>query len=42
MELKIYWTEFSKSELHKIFDYYQETVSARIARKLVSKLLWQF
>jgi plasmid stabilization system protein ParE len=35
MGLKIYWTDFSKSELHKIFDYYKETVSERIARKLV-------
>lgn len=38
MGLKIYWTDFSKSELHKIFDYYQETVNARIARKLVLKI----
>lgn len=35
MELKIYWTDFSKSELHLIFDYYKERVSIKIARKLV-------
>ena len=37
MGLKIYWTDFSKSELHKIFDYYQETANA-IAIKLVLKI----
>ncbi len=24
MELKIYWTDFSKNELRKIFSYYKE------------------
>jgi plasmid stabilization system protein ParE len=38
MGLMIYWTDFSKSELHKIFDYYQETASLKIARKLVLKI----
>ena len=38
MGLKIYWTDFSKSELHKIFDYYKETASARIAKKLVLEI----
>jgi len=27
MELKIYWTDFSKSELRKIFSYYEENAS---------------
>ncbi|MDP2891072.1 MAG: type II toxin-antitoxin system RelE/ParE family toxin [Bacteroidota bacterium] len=38
MGLKIYWTDFSKSELHQIFDYYKETASLRIARKLVLEI----
>lgn len=38
MGLKIYWTDFSKSELNKIFDYYKETASARIAKKLVLEI----
>lgn len=35
MDLKIYWTDFSKSELHKIFDYYKQRVGLRIAKRLV-------
>jgi plasmid stabilization system protein ParE len=38
MELKIYWTDFSKRELHKIFDYYKERASVRIARKLMLEI----
>ena len=38
MGLKIYWTDFSKSELHKIFDYYKEIASLKIARKLVFEI----
>lgn len=38
MELKIYWTDFSKSELHKIFDYYKEKGSLKIARQLVIEI----
>lgn len=38
MGLKIYWTDFSKSELHKIFDYYRETASLRTARNLVLEI----
>lgn len=38
MELKIYWTDFSKSELHKIFDYYKEKVSLKIATQLVIEI----
>jgi plasmid stabilization system protein ParE len=36
MALKIYWTDFSKSKLRGIFDYYKEKASLRIARKLVN------
>lgn len=35
MELTIYWTDFSKNELRKIFDYYKEKASISVARKLV-------
>ena len=35
MALKIYWTDFSKSNLREIFDYYKEKASLRIARRLV-------
>jgi plasmid stabilization system protein ParE len=35
MELKIYWTDFSKNELRLIFKYYQERAGSRIARRLV-------
>lgn len=38
MGLKIYWTDFSKSELHLIFDYYKENASSRIAKKLVLEI----
>jgi plasmid stabilization system protein ParE len=35
MELKIYWTDFSKKELKKIFDYYKENASLNVAKNLV-------
>ena len=35
MGLKIYWTDFSKHELQKIFSYYQENASLKVARKIV-------
>lgn len=35
MELKIYWTDFSKKELKSIFNYYKEHASLNVARKLV-------
>ncbi len=35
MELKIYWTDFSKRELRKIFSYYKETASLNVAKNLV-------
>ena len=38
MELKIYWTDFSKNELHLIFNFYREKVSLKIARKLVFEI----
>ncbi len=35
MDLKIVWTDFSKNELIKIFDYYNENASIKIVKKLV-------
>jgi hypothetical protein len=32
MELKIYWTDFSKKELQHIFEYYKENVSLNLLR----------
>ena len=34
MELRIYWTDFSKKELQNIFDYYKENVSLKVAKSL--------
>ena len=35
MELAIYWTDFSKKELKKIFDYYKEKASLKVAKNIV-------
>ena len=35
MELKIYWTDFSKQEFKSIFNYYKEKASITIAKNLV-------
>ena len=35
MDLKIYWTDFSKNELRKIFSYYKEKASLIIATNLI-------
>jgi plasmid stabilization system protein ParE len=35
MELKIYWTDFAKKELQKIFNYYKENASLNVARNIV-------
>ena len=35
MELKIYWTDFSKRELKKIFNYYKEKANLNVAKNLV-------
>ncbi len=39
MELKIYWTNFAKSELRKIFNYYKEEADLEIAKKLVNNIV---
>jgi plasmid stabilization system protein ParE len=35
MDLVIFWTDFAKKELRKIFDYHKEEASLTIARKIV-------
>jgi len=38
MDLEIFWTEFAKNELRKIFDYHKEKASLAIARKIVNDI----
>jgi plasmid stabilization system protein ParE len=35
MEIKILWTDFAKSAVRSIYDYYLEHVSRNLAKKLV-------
>ena len=35
MEIKIYWTDFSKTELLKIFSYYKVKASLKVAKNLI-------
>lgn len=39
MALKIYWTDFLKSELQKIFDYHVEKAIQRISRSLIEGII---
>ena len=36
MELVVFWTDFSKSELKLIFKYYKEEANLKIAKKIVA------
>lgn len=38
MGLKIYWTEFSKNQLQKIFDYHHKKAGLRTAKKLINNI----
>ena len=38
MELKIYWTDFSKNELQNIFSYYKTNASLKVAKKIISEI----
>ncbi|MBN1927282.1 MAG: type II toxin-antitoxin system RelE/ParE family toxin [Prolixibacteraceae bacterium] len=38
MALKIFWTDFAKNELKKIFDFYKKEASLRVATKLTSAI----
>lgn len=39
MELKIFWTDFSRQELQKIFDYLKENAGLRIAKNEIQKIV---
>ncbi len=39
MELKVFWTDFAKSELKNIFDYHKEKVSVKIAQQIVEQIV---
>ncbi len=39
MELKIYWTDFSKTQLRKIFSYYHKNASLQVAQKLTIEIV---
>jgi hypothetical protein len=32
MDLKIYWTDFAKAELNKIYIFHKDRASARVAK----------
>jgi plasmid stabilization system protein ParE len=36
MELKIYWTDFSKTQLRDIFEYYKENASLKVAKNITT------
>jgi toxin ParE1/3/4 len=38
MELKIFWTEFSKNSLELVYKYYKKEAGVRIAKKIISDL----
>ena len=39
MELKVYWTNFAKNELSKIFDYHRENASLSVAKNLAKGIV---
>lgn len=39
MELKVFWTDFAKSELKNIFDYHKEKVNVKIAKQIVEQIV---
>ncbi len=39
MALKIYWTDFAKKELKKIFNFYKDEASIRVASKLTTEIV---
>lgn len=38
MELTLFWTEFAKEELEKIYQYYKKRTSKGIAKKLITAI----
>jgi plasmid stabilization system protein ParE len=39
MALNVYWTDFAKGELKKIFDYYKEHANNTIAKQIVKEII---
>ncbi|NEN24005.1 type II toxin-antitoxin system RelE/ParE family toxin [Cryomorpha ignava] len=39
MDLELFWTEFAESELQRIFKYYNDIASYRVAYKIVNEIL---
>jgi len=39
MALKIYWTDFAKSALYEIFDFYKKKAGIRTSQKLVEGIV---
>jgi len=39
MKFKIIWSEYAETQLDKIFDYYLENASLRIAKNLIQELI---
>jgi plasmid stabilization system protein ParE len=39
MEMRIEWSEFAKTQLRDIFNYYNSNVSLRVAQKIVGKII---
>ena len=39
MAIKVYWTQFAKTELKSIFDYYKINASLKIASSLVTGII---
>ena len=39
MGIEIYWTDFAKSELRKIFDYHKEKAGSKIAKQISKDII---
>ena len=39
MKLKIIWSDYAESQLDKIFEYYLENASYKIARMIIEKII---
>jgi plasmid stabilization system protein ParE len=39
MALKIYWTDFAKSELQNIFDYYKQNAGVKTTQKIIAGIV---
>lgn len=39
MKFKIIWSDYAETQLDKIFDYYTENASHRVAKNLIQKII---